>query len=228
MTGLLCALALAAAPAPKAEELAAALPRGQAIVQLFAAELDEEPGEETIALSEPTDGQGELVVTIFDRSVQPAAVRFQQRIRGAGLARVGGVVRRVEPIGPVVVVVGAAPASVDSRFVVQLYAFSRGQLRPLLPEPAEFRSFGGFGFADVLPSSPGEELVTVSRLLGPGERAADPHAYELLRFAWDGRRFVAGRTIRTPVLLPDAVAATRAAGLSGDLRRELPRVAEVP
>lgn len=228
MTGLLCALALAAAPAPKAEELAAAMPRGQAIVQLFAAELDEEPGAETIALSEPTEGPGELVVTIFDRGVKPAAVRFQQRIRGAGLSRVGGVVRRVEPLGPVLVVVGASPASADSSFVVQLYAFTRGQFRPLLPAPAEFRSFGGFGFADVVPGSAGEELVTVNRLLGPGERVADPHRYEVLRFAWDGRRFVAGRTIRSPDLLPDAETANRAAGLPGDLRRELPRVAEVP
>jgi hypothetical protein len=124
--------------------------------------------------------------------------------------------------------VGAAPAAADSRFVVQLYAHSRGQFRPLVPEPAEFRSFGGFGFADVDPAHEGEELVTVSRLLGADERVADPHRYELTRFSFDGRRFVSGRTIRTPEPLPDAEAATRAAGLPGDLRRALPRVAEVP
>ncbi len=227
MTGLLLSIALAVAP-PTPAALAHVLPSGQSIVQVLLADLDADGGAEGVAISEPSEGAGEIVVTILDLSVKPAAVRFQQRLRGAGLARAGAVVRSVDPIGAVLVVVAAAPATADARFVVQLYAFSRGQFRPLVPEPAEFRSFGGFGFSDVDPARPGEELVTVRRLLGAGERVADPHRYEVDRFSWDGRRFVSGRTIRPPELFPDAAAATRAAGLEGDLRRELPRVAEVP
>ncbi len=220
----------AAAPDPLAA-VSHELPRGQHAVQVLDADLDGDGKPERIAVGEPDAATpGHVSIAIYDPSVKPHALRFAQRLSAPGLSRAGAAVVDVDGVGPVVVLVGAAPAAGDSRFAVQLYGWQKTRFRPLVPEPIELRSQGGFAIEDVEPGKPGDELLAWTFLRGEGEQLHDQHVYAYRRWRFDGIRFVGEpRESRTDGKMPDAEAAGRAAGAKGgDLRRRIPRVAEVP
>ena len=214
--------------------LAEQLPSGQRIVQTLAGDVDNDGKDEWIAIGEPTAVPGrEVSVAIFSpaQGKAPPRLRFAQRLRGEGLERAGAAVQKVSPIGNALVVVGAAPRSDgDSTFVMQLYAWNGKRFRPVVPERLDFRSQGGFAIENVDPTSKGDEIVRWSYVRGPHEQLFDLHHYETQIYRWDGLRFISpDRPSRTAGQLASPDDAARSLGVkTGDQRRRIPRVAEVP
>lgn len=222
-------------PLPKehAEALAAGLPRGQRLVQTLEGDLDGDGKTEWIAIGEPMGTPEGVSIAIFAPPAKGGAptLRFAQLLLGHGLQVAGAEVREVQPVGNVVVLVGAIPSRAgDSRFRLELYGWNGESFRPLVPEEAEFRSQGGFSIEPGAPPYEGDEIVVWTYIPDPDELLYDYHHYSYRRWRFDGLRFVVeSLASETDEKLPDPDAAGRAAGAKRpDLRRQMERVAEVP
>lgn len=220
-------------PASWHAALGAGLPVGQRLAQTLVSDLDGDGKPEWIAVGEPIDRAAGVSLAIFTPPAgkKPPELRFAQLLHERGLRLAGAEVMEVRPLGQAVVLVGAEPDKAgDSRFVVDIYAWNGNAFRPMVPEIAEFRSQGGFSIEAGAPPYQGDELVVWTYRLGDDEQLYDRHFYEFKRWRWDGLRFKS-ETLETvtPEKLPDAEAARQAAGAKKpDLRRRMPRVAEVP
>ncbi|WP_373044918.1 hypothetical protein [Vulgatibacter sp.] len=236
LLAVLIALPAAAAEVPKKwhASMQEQMLRDQKLVQTLTGDIDGDGKEEWISVGEPTGKLANNVsIAIFEpaKGKQPPKLRFAQRLQGKGLERAGAVVRKISPIGNGVVLVGAAPSQVgDSDFTLQIYGWNGKMFRPLVPEIIDFRSQGGFSIEDVDPSTPGDEVVAWTYLRGDREQLFDQHHYAYVIYRWDGIRWVGPqRESQSPEKLPGPEAAGRLAGAKkGDLRRQMPRVAEVP
>ncbi|HWV39402.1 MAG TPA: hypothetical protein VN033_13110 [Vulgatibacter sp.] len=216
------------------DALGKGLPVGQRLVQTLVGDLDGDGKPEWIAVGEPTQRAAKGVsLAIFRPAAgeKPPELRFAQLLQEPSLRVAGAQVMEVRPLGQAVVLVGAEPNRAgDSRFVVEIYAWNGEAFRPMVPQIAEFRSQGGFSIEPGEPPYQGDELVVWTYRLGEDEQLYDWHFYEFKRWRWDGVRFKS-ETLETvtPEKLPDPDAARRAArAKKPDLRRQMPRVAEVP
>lgn len=235
MLPLLLAAATAAAAAPAdPPEIAQGLPPGQKLVQTLRADLDRDGREEWIAVGEPARARdcGVVSIAIFDAVKGKPHLVFRQYFETKQASRAGAIVRDVPPVGRVVVLVAADPDFVgnDSTFALQLYGWRRHAYRPLLPEQPRFTSQGGFTFEDRKKDAPGEELLIWTYLEGPGEATWDEHRYALNVFHFENGRWVGqDQRTQTDESYPTWEAAAKGLGIHGpDLRRQTPRVAEVP
>ena len=207
---------------------------GQQIVQTLTGDLDGDGKPEWIAIGEPTTRRDPHVsVAIFEpaKGKTPPKLRFSQWLEGQSLRRAGAAIRRVAPLGNVLVLVASNAARTgDSQFVAQIYGWNGKTFRPMVPEVIDFRSQGGFSIEDVDPSTKGDEIVAWTYLPGPDEQLFDLHRYAYKVYRWDGIRFVGpDHESRTPGKLANPEAAGTFVGAKkGDLRRQIPRIAEVP
>ena len=224
-------------PIPEAHHAALeeGLPRGQRLVQTLAGDLDGDGKPEWVAIGEPTGSGGGVSVAIF----RPAAgrrkpeLRFAQLLQHPGIRVAGAEIRKVRPVGNVVVLVGATISRAgDSIFRLELYGWNGEYFRPLVPEEATFRSQGGFSIelSYAPPPVDADEIVVWTYVPDPEEQLYDDHFYTYRRWRFDGLRFVVeDRTHYTETKQPNPAAAGRAAGAKEpDLRRRMERVAEVP
>lgn len=230
---LLLLAASAAEPAPPAG-LQEGLPPGQKLVQVLRADLDRDGREEWIAVGEPAKARdrGVLSIAIFEVVKGKPKLAFRQYLETKQASRAGAMVRDVAPVGPVVVLVAADPDPVgnDSTFTLQIFGHHRGAYRPLVPEQPRFASQGGFSFEERMKDAPGQELVLWTYLAGPDEATWDEHRYALQVFHFENGRWVGpDRRTHTEETYPSWEAAAKGLGIQGtDLRRQMPRVAEVP
>lgn len=226
----------ASKPIPKRYEdsLQKQLPRGQRLVQTLTADLDGDGSEEWIVVGEPTGGAAEgpsLSIFAAPKGKKAPELRWAQHLRDPKLRTSGAAIARMEPVGPVVLWVGAEPFhNGDSRFVVQAVGWVGEDFKPLVPETAEFRSQGGFAIVPAQAPQTGDSLVVWTYVRGENEQLYDLHRYQYRRWHWDGSRFaVENETHLTRAKLPTPDAAGKEAGANGpDLRRQIDRVAEVP
>jgi hypothetical protein len=238
---LLLAAAAAAAPpaAPAAEpppppEIAEGILPEQRLVQVLHADLDRDGHKEWIAIGEPMKPKdaGKLSIAIFDEVKGKPRLQFREYVMTKQCIRAGAIVRDVPPAGPVVVFVAADPDRVanDSTFTLQIYGKRKGHYQNLLPEQPRFASQGGFSFEDRKRDTPGLELVVWTYLLDEGEDITSPHRYALNVFHFQGGRWV-GQDRRTHSEEKYASYSAAAQGLkikNPDLRRQIPRIDEVP
>jgi len=215
-------------------EMEKQLLRGQKLVQTLVGDLDGDGRDEWIAVGEPAGEPKHTVsVAIFSpaEGKQGPKLRFAQRVKENGLAVAGAEIRNVAPAGNVIVLAAAAPrADGDSLFRVQMWGWDGKRFRPIVPEGIEFRSQGGFAIEDLDPSRKGDEIAVWTYQLGENEQLFDAHRYVTRIYRWDGLRFVAPDwPDRTAEKLATPDDAARLLGVkTGDLRRRMPRVAEVP
>jgi hypothetical protein len=210
------------------------MPRGQKLVQTLTGDIDGDGKPEWIGVGEPTAKRDKFVsIAIFAPAAGKAEpkLRFSQWLELDNAKRAGAVVRKLAPLGNVVVLVASTAARTgDSQFIAQIYAWNGKRFRPMVPELLDFRSQGGFSIEDVDPSTKGDEIIAWTYVLGPNEQLFDLHRYAHKVYRWDGIRFVGpDRESRTAEKLANPEVAGRAVGSKlGDLRRQIPRVAEVP
>jgi hypothetical protein len=235
-------LALPAAAQKKQEELPEKwrdamqerMPREQKIVQTLVGDVDNDGKDEWIAIGESTRLlAGTVSIGIFKPAKGKVApeLRFAQSFRGEGFERAGAVVRSIDPVGNAVVLVAAAPRiDGNSEFTLQIYAWNGERFRPVLPERLTFRSQGGFAIENVDKRAKGDEIVGWTFLQGPNEQLFDHHVYETKIYRWDGIRFVSPDfPSRTAEKMASPDDAAKSLGVTtGDLRRQMPRVAGVP
>ncbi len=226
--------ATAADPGPP-PEIAKGLPPGQKLVQTLKADLDRDGRDEWIAVGEPEKSRdrGVLSIAIFRQAKgKRPQLAFRQYLEAKQATRAGAIVRDVPPVGKVVVFVAADPDPVtaDSTFTLQIYGWERKEFRALLPEAPRFTSQGGFTFEDRKRDAPGQEVVVWTYLAGEGEAVWDEHRYALHVFHFENGRWVGeDRRIHTAESYPSWEAAAKGLEIQGtDLRRQMPRVAEVP
>lgn len=237
---LLATLGLAAsagaAEIPKAyhKDLQAGLGRDQVLVQTLEADLNHDGKPEWIAIGEPERQPADHVsIAIFEKPKGKAAPEliFGQRLVLQGAQKAGAVVRDIPPIGKSVVLVAAVPSKTgDSMFLAQIYGWHEDGYKPMIPDGIDFRSQGGFSIEDVDPKVKGDEIVSWTWIPGKNEQLFDLHQYAYRIHRFDGLRFVGpDRESRTGEKLPNPDAAAKVAGAKKpDLRRQIPRVAEVP
>ena len=207
---------------------------GQKLVQTLTGDIDNDGKAEWIAVSEPTAKRAEYVtLAIFEpaQGKNPPKLRFSQWLKADGAQRAGAIVKPVAPLGNAVVLVASTLSrSGDNQFTAQIYAWNGKTFRPMVPEIINFRSQGGFSIEDLDPSTKGDEIVAWTFLPGENEQLFDLHRYAWQVYKWDGIRFVGpDRESQTDEKLANPEAAGRFVGSKkGDLRRQMPRVAEVP
>lgn len=226
---------------PKAWHAAMAdkLPTGQKLVQTLVGDLDGDGKDEWIGIGEP-EGKSVLGVSVAifhpAQGKKPPELRFAQRLIGEAPedrrpSVAGASVVRLSPIGQGLLVVAADPRrNGNSRFIVQIYGTRGERFVPLVPEELDFHSQGGFAIEDLDPSTPGHEIATWTYVFGPDEQLFDRHRYRTQIYRWKGRRWVSpDYPDYTSEKLPSPADAARSLGVKGgDMRRLLPRVAEVP
>jgi hypothetical protein len=226
--------AAAATPEAVPPEIARGMPPHQHVVQTLRADLNHDGRKEWIAVGEPDKAhdRGVLSVGIFEDVKGKPKLAFRQYLETKQATRAGAVVRDVPPVGQVVIVVAADPDADgnDSTFTLQIYGFHAGAYRQLLPEQPRFASQGGFTFEDRMKDAPGLELVVWTYLAGDGEATWDDHRYALDVFHFENGKWVGqDRRTFTDESFPTFEAAAKGLGIQGaDLRRQIPRVAEVP
>lgn len=221
------------------DEMQKQLPHGTRLVQTLAWDLDGDGVQEWIGIGEP-DGTvpgGSVAIFTAARGKKGPEMRFSQRVLG-DLAEanqqptvVGGVVMPMPPAGDALLVVGARPMiNGNSHFYVQAWAWNGERFRAIIPEQIAFRTQGGFAVADLDPKTEGVEVATWTFLHAPNEQLFDAHRYETKIYRWDGIRFTSPDwPTRTEERLASPAEAARTLGIQdGDLRRSIPRVAEVP
>lgn len=209
------------------------MPRHQRPVQFLEGDLDGDGVKEWIVVGEAEEG-GEYgpSLSIFappKGGVGPE-LRWAQHMRDPELQVSGAMLSPMQPVGEVVVWVGAAPGSPGrSRFVVQIVGWTGEDFRPFVPETAEFESHGGFAIVPSLPPRAVDDLLVWTELRGPGTLVWDGNLYVWRRWRWDGTRYAVQYGVEvTEGRYTDPEAAGREAGAPGDMRRQIDRVANLP
>lgn len=209
-----------------------AIPPDQKIGQTVVADLDGDGVEEWIVLGEPRQ-RGQTWVHIYAPAVgtTPPKLAWRSPLYGDGYRTIRGFVTELRPFAQVLVVVQAEPFhNGDSRFRVQVIGWQTDMYRQLVPEPAEFRSQGGFTIERAKEDETSDTILVWTYLREPDELLYDYHRYEYNRYRYDGVRFVGqDHWDATRVKHPNPESAGKEAGASGpDLRRRIDGIAEVP